>query len=258
MCTRYLMAPHEYFLLSDDEILHDEKGQLFLIDDKIAAWKKSLADNFKIDEWKSNPRLNTNLAPTNKGLVVYLENGKRVADNYRFGFKRQWMQGGRKKFNPGTNFRFDNLLPNKEEFTSHGLPVNKSSRGNFMYYEAFKNRQFCLIPIRGFIEFDKEKREVELKTKTVVKDVSVPYLTELKSGEILAAAGLWENSDDELRFTFGTTDPNDLVRLFHHDRFPVFLLSNEEQQLWLNPDTSIEVRMGAWIETCGLFTFSQL
>lgn len=243
MCTRYVLAPPDFWDKLDDDYDVDKQGYLFLHDDQTDQWIYDMENAFFIEIWHDRPRISFNLAPTNLGMVIGLHEGKRSASNLHFGFKRQWEQGGHKKFNPGTNFRFDNLLPNLPEYTDKQLPTNKTKRGNWMYWEAFEKKQFCLIPVRGFIEFDTVEREVQLKTKTTVKSFKVPYLTELRTQKMALIAGLWEHKDDEYRFTFGTTEPNDLVRKFHHDRFPVFLLTKEEQGLWLDPDTPVEEKI---------------
>ncbi len=246
MCTRYIFHPENDPVV--ESIINDENGYLFLNDEATGDFIYALKRDFGIDEFLSPPRISFNTAPTNTGLVIFYKGSRRIADNYHFGFKRKWQQGSRAMYNPGTNFRFDNLLPNTPGFIAKGLPVNDSKNGNWMYYRAFEKKQFCLIPLRAFVEFDKESREVQLKTKTTIKEFSVPYLTELRTKQLACVAGLWEYAEDEqqYRFTFGTTEPNDLVRKFHHDRFPVFLLSKEEQNLWLDPDAPVEekIRMG--------------
>lgn len=244
MCTRYIFLPEKDPVV--ESIKNDETGYLFVHDEDTQQFIYSLSREFGIERFDAPPRLGFNIAPTNSGTVILMKDGARVADSFRFGFKRKWRQGQREMYNPGTNFRFDNLLPNSPEFTAEGLPVNGQKRGNWMYYPAFEKKQFCLIPIRAFIEFDKETRELQLKTKTAVKEFSVPYMTELRTRKLACVAGLWEYSeeDNEYRFTFGTTEPNDLVRCFNHDRFPVFALSKQQQDLWLDPDAPVAVKMG--------------
>lgn len=246
MCTRYILLPENDTKV--EKIIHDESGYLFADEEAAVAFKKDLQYRFAIDDFRCPPAISFNTAPTNRGLVILNENGRLIADNFIFGFKRRWQQGGRMKYNPGTNFRFDNLLPNIPEYTDAGLPTNDRKSGNWMYWEAFSKKQYCIIPIRAFIEFDREKREVALKTKTTVKEFSVPFMTELRSQKLAGIAGLWEYAEDEqqYRFTFGTTDPNDLVRIFHHDRFPVFLLEDSAIRLWLDPEVSVEekIRLG--------------
>jgi putative SOS response-associated peptidase YedK len=246
MCTRYVLTPDDLWESLESDYTENDQGMLFLSEDKTDQWVSQMEDEFDITRWHYRPRISFNLAPTNRGMVIIREDGLRAAVEMKFGFKRAWEQGGRKKFNPGTNFRFDNLLPNLPVYTDKELLVNRSKRGNWMYREAFEKKQFCLIPVRGFIEFDTVEREVKLKTIKTVKSFKVPYLTELRTQKMALIAGLWEYNEGEFRFTFGTTEPNDLVRRFHHDRFPVFLLSREEQDLWLNPEVPVEekIRLG--------------
>ena len=187
----------------------------------------------------TEPVIGSNICPTDHGLIIYEENGERLARQARFGFKRKW--------GPGHNFRFDNLLPATEDNMSMGLPVYQNSNpanqhrnkyGNPQFWDAFSNQRFCIVVMTGFIEFDKVfyTEEVELKTKTklVKKSRSIPYKTELKSGELLGCAGLWEmNELGEYQFSIGTTNSNALVEKFNHDRFPVFL-SEDNLELWLS------------------------
>ncbi|MDO9226140.1 MAG: SOS response-associated peptidase [Pseudomonadota bacterium] len=91
------------------------------------------------------------------------------------------------------------------------------------YREAFKRRR-CLIPASGFYEW---KAEGKLRQ---------PYFISLKSGELLAMAGLWETwqspEGDLLRScAIITTGANALMQPIH-DRMPV-ILAPEHWQAWL-------------------------
>lgn len=91
------------------------------------------------------------------------------------------------------------------------------------FREAFKRRR-CLIPASGFYEW---KSEGKLKQ---------PYYISLRSGELLAMAGLWETWQSpagELLRTCAilTTGPNALMHPIH-DRMPV-ILAPEHWQAWL-------------------------
>ncbi len=92
---------------------------------------------------------------------------------------------------------------------------------------AFKRRR-CLIPATGFYEWGKG----EGKTKQ-------PYYIYLADNQVFAFAGLWEtwsspDGDTVETCTIITTEPNDLIRPFHH-RMAV-ILDPEDYDLWLSPD----------------------
>lgn len=100
------------------------------------------------------------------------------------------------------------------------------------FRDAFKHRR-CLIPADGFYEWAK----IDAKTRQ-------PHALGLKSGDLIAFAGLWETWKDKLTgqplqtFTIITTSPNELVKpadgLTLHDRMPV-IVRREDYQRWLAP-----------------------
>jgi len=257
MCARYVLFPEgDVMVIPSTELKHLPKGSVILNQKGTKKFKDRLTKVFNVNKWEDKPISSLHVCPTNYGIAITLDDkGKRVAHNFRFCFLRKW--------GAGHNFRFDNLLPEKDDFQNQDLPTYKTKnpkaqwmnkRGNPQFYPAFKKNQFCLIPIKGFIEFDTVEETVTIekklktKTKTIVKKIKkkIPYLTELVSGQYLCAAGLYEQGenlktgDKEMRFTFGTTEPNSLVEMFGHDRFPVFLSSKESENIWLDPKVSVK------------------
>jgi putative SOS response-associated peptidase YedK len=120
------------------------------------------------------------------------------------------------------------LVPHWAKDPSIGNKLN-NARGESVaekpsFREAFKRRR-CLIPASGFYEWGAQGK------------VKQPYYISLKSGELLAMAGLWESwksPDGEILRTCAiiTTGPNALMQAIH-DRMPV-ILAPEHWQAWLN------------------------
>ncbi len=97
------------------------------------------------------------------------------------------------------------------------------------FRNAFKKKR-CLIIADSFYEWKRH----EDKTKT-------PMRIKLKSEELFAMAGLWEQwKSPEGKAIFScsviTTTPNDLMADIH-DRMPV-ILKPEDENTWLNPTIS--------------------
>ena len=103
------------------------------------------------------------------------------------------------------------------------------------FRSAYQSRR-CLVPAEAFFEWKKNG-----KTKQ-------PYAIALRTRELFAFAGLWENwkdpkTDEWLRtFTILTTQPNELVAPLH-DRMPV-ILAPESYDRWLGgePDPTELIR----------------
>jgi putative SOS response-associated peptidase YedK len=96
-----------------------------------------------------------------------------------------------------------------------------------VYRKPFR-MQRCLVPATGFFEWN--------KTQTP----SQPYYFKLKSGELFAFAGLYDQwfdpktSKEVQSYTIITTQANGVVGKVHQ-RMPVILLKEDEEE-WLNPD----------------------
>lgn len=90
---------------------------------------------------------------------------------------------------------------------------------------AFKRRR-CLVLADGFYEWQRLERRKQ------------PLYVRMRDGKPFAFAGLWEHWEGQGGVsidscTLLTTEPNDLIRAFHH-RMPVILDPND-YALWLDP-----------------------
>lgn len=91
------------------------------------------------------------------------------------------------------------------------------------FEDAFREKR-CLIPADGFFEWKKQGKQ------------KIPYHIRLRSQEMFAFAGLWEEWKDEegrVKNTFSivTTQANQIMKPLHH-RMPV-ILPKELEQEWL-------------------------
>ncbi|MBK8317079.1 MAG: SOS response-associated peptidase [Acidobacteria bacterium] len=99
---------------------------------------------------------------------------------------------------------------------------------------SFKNalaKRRCLIPADGFYEWQKKS-----------KGPSQPYYVRLNGGGLFAFAGLWEawkNPEGGMlqTFTIITTEPNELIKTFHH-RMAV-ILKPEDEGAWIDPENGV-------------------
>jgi putative SOS response-associated peptidase YedK len=103
-------------------------------------------------------------------------------------------------------------------------------------WKKMLQEQRCLILADGFYEWQKQPAS---KNK-------IPYRFELATKEPFAFAGLWQYELDPAgnkvpHSVVITTTPNALVENVH-DRMPV-ILTPENEQLWLNPDTDAEAAL---------------
>jgi putative SOS response-associated peptidase YedK len=94
------------------------------------------------------------------------------------------------------------------------------------YRNAYKKKR-CLIVADSFYEW----KRIDSKTK-------IPMRIKLKSNDLFAMAGLWENwksPDGNAVYSCSviTTGPNELVQDIH-DRMPV-ILKPEDEKYWLDP-----------------------
>ena len=95
------------------------------------------------------------------------------------------------------------------------------------FKSAFKSKR-CLIPADGFYEWKKLNKQ------------KIPHYIRLKSQEMFAFAGLWEewkDAEGKTRHTFTiiTTEANTLMKDLHH-RMPVMLPPHLEQEWLENPN----------------------
>lgn len=95
------------------------------------------------------------------------------------------------------------------------------------FAQPFKKGQRCLIVFDGFYEWLREDK----KNKR-------PFYFHRKDGVPIAMAGLWtyNKAFDKESGTVLTTSANALMKQVH-DRMPCILLTEEEQAMWLDPET---------------------
>lgn len=152
-----------------------------------------------------------NIAPTQEIPTVIWQNGKRVAQNMRWGLVPSWAKV------PGVG----NKMVNARAETLDVKPA---------YRKALLHRR-CLVPADGFYEWMKEGKKKQ------------PLRFVLSNNKPFAFAGLWDNwvspeGKSIISCTVITTDPNEVVKTVH-DRMPV-ILTEEDQCNWLNPDYNPE------------------
>ena len=104
---------------------------------------------------------------------------------------------------------------------------------------AFKRRR-CLVPMLGFYEWRKTPAG------------KVPHFIHYRSGDLLAAAGLFEywpgadGADPIESYTIITTPANELMAKLH-DRMPV-LLAEKDQAAWLDPNNERREELQAMLK----------
>ncbi|MEE9123020.1 MAG: SOS response-associated peptidase [candidate division NC10 bacterium] len=168
---------------------------------EILAQLFQLAD---IPAW--TPRYNiapTQLVPT---VVVTSEHPSRQFRTWRWGLIPSWAK------DPSIGSRMINAQ-------AETASVKPSFRA------AFRRRR-CLVLADGFYEWQQLGRRKQ------------PFHVRMRDGSPFAFAGLWEHwkGPDGAAIdscTLLTTEPNDLIRTFHH-RMPV-ILDPQEYDLWLDP-----------------------
>ncbi len=167
----------------------------------ILAQLFQLAD---IPSW--TPRYNiapTQLVPT---VVVTSEHPSRQFRAWRWGLIPSWAK------DPSIGSR----MINAQAETASTKPAFRA---------AFRRRR-CLMLADGFYEWQQLGRRKQ------------PFHVRMRDGTPFAFAGLWEHwkGPDGPAIescTLLTTEPNDLIRTFHH-RMPV-ILDPKEYDLWLDP-----------------------
>ena len=167
---------------------------------------QALYDAFQVDAELSEGRLaRYNAAPATEQLVILSEAGQRVARWYHWGLIPHWAK--------------DKSIGYKT-INARGESVAVKPA----YRAAFRQRR-CLVPATGFYEWK------------ALAQGKQPYLIRLRSGGLIAFAGLWESwagPEGELRsFTIITTAPNELMTRIH-DRMPA-IVPRAHYARWLDP-----------------------
>jgi len=144
-----------------------------------------------------------NTAPGQKSGVITNENPHELSFFY-WGLLPPWAQDPRMAFK----------MINAREESLNDKPAFK---------EAYACKR-CLVPADGFYEWKQKNQQ------------KIPYHIRLKSQEMFAFAGLWEQWKDEQgkvksTFTIITTQANEIMKPLHH-RMPVILAPHLEKE-WL-------------------------
>lgn len=87
-------------------------------------------------------------------------------------------------------------------------------------FRDISNKGRCLIPASGYMEWK------------LIGNKKIPFLIQLKSGELFSMAGLFEENNRQRRFTI-LTKPAGPVSSGIHDRMPVILSADLEGE-WLS------------------------
>jgi len=100
-----------------------------------------------------------------------------------------------------------------------------------MFKSPFQKRR-CLVPANGFYEWKKTEKG------------KVPYFIHLKSDELFAFAGIYDEHEDagnkkHQTYAIITSTPNELMKDIH-DRMPV-ILTKKEEDIWLDPESDEDV-----------------
>jgi putative SOS response-associated peptidase YedK len=174
----------------------------------LTATIEQVIDRFKIESlFEEEYRPNFNVAPSQTVLAVINDGVVNRIGYLRWGFIPPWAKDisiGYKMINARAE-----TLSEKPSFRN-----------------AYKKKR-CLIIADSFFEWKRSDH----KNK-------IPMRIKLKSGELFAMAGLWEqwkspDSNAVFSCTVITTSPNELVKEIH-DRMPV-ILKPEDEKIWLDP-----------------------
>lgn len=172
-----------------------------------AQLSKEVEKRFKIQVDGNTYVARYNCAPSQKSGVITNQQPEQL-NFYQWGLRPPWIK----------DIRMTSLMINARAESLQEKPSFK---------EAFKTKR-CLIPADGFYEWKKIGKQ------------KTPHYIRLKSTEIFAMAGLWEEWKDEqgkIKNTFAiiTTRSNELMKPIHQ-RMPV-ILPRELEKEWLeNPD----------------------
>lgn len=111
------------------------------------------------------------------------------------------------------------------QYKGKGLLINARAETvveRKMFRDSVLHRR-CIVPARGFYEWDKEKNKVSFTSVT---------------GGLLYMAGFYNRFQDQERFVIITTEANDTVCPIH-DRMPL-ILDGKELESWVEDDQFLE------------------
>ena len=154
---------------------------------------------------------NYNVAPTNLMPIAYVDDsGKRILERMHWGYMGWVPDASQRPFLP-INARDNNILKKP------------------MWKKAFTERR-CLVAMNGFYEWSGKKGSKK------------PHYISSTQRTFLVAAGVYSHLSPQEginSYAIITTSANSLMEDIH-DRMPAFL-EPEEFDLWLNPETPIDI-----------------
>lgn len=135
------------------------------------------------------------------------------------------------------SFFYWGLLPPWAQDTRMAFKMINARGESLQEKPAFKeaySSQRCLVPADGFYEWKKVNKQ------------KIPHYIRLKSQEMFAFAGLWEQwkeVDGKIKntFTIITTEANEMMKPLHH-RMPVILPFHLEKE-WLETSNIKELQL---------------
>ncbi len=165
-----------------------------------------------------------NLAPTQRAPVVFVRDGARMIDQFRWGLVPVWA----KSVEAAAKYSLINAR-------GEGIAEKRS------YAKAFQCRR-CVVPLSGFYEW---KRGGKRKR---------PFAIHLRDRPIMSVAGVWERWQPAgapaplHSFSIVTTRANSFMAEIH-DRMPV-ILAEMDVERWLDPDVHQPDRLRPLIRPC--------
>lgn len=168
----------------------------FYVDDEMAIEVERLVRN--IDRDINRKSENLDIYPSNEALILSGASKETVVSRMKWGFP---------------------------SFKGNGLIINARSEGvleKSMFSKSVLERR-CLIPARGFYEWDKNKNKVTFQRP----DNGIIYM-----------AGIWRNYEDLNHFVILTTEANAAMKEVH-SRMPL-ILEKEEIDPWLFDNKAME------------------
>ena len=152
-----------------------------------------------------------NIAPTQDHLIVTYDREEREVKVARWGLINHWAKDAKTGY---------------KQINARAETIDRSPA----YRGALKKHR-CLVPVDGFYEWQGPKGNRQ------------PYWFHRPDGKVFFFAGLFESWQPEgeperqLTFTIVTTEANEYMGRIHN-RMPVILASEEEQDTWLYPGES--------------------
>lgn len=167
---------------------------------------KEIAEHFNVGIPQFEAEPSYNVAPS-QDIIIINNSGAKQLVKCHWGFIPSWAK------DPSVGYKMINARVET---------VNEKQS----FKAAFK-KQRCLVIANGFYEWQKEKKR------------KVPFYIQLKSGEPLGFAGLynvWDCPAGEkmCTCTILTTESNEIISAIH-DRMPV-IVPRDMEDIWLDPE----------------------